>query len=576
MPSIPTSSPASWAGPSPLRRLLPLLAGAVALLPFVPALDAGFVSWDDVPMLLGETGYRGLDARALGWMLSATVMGHWSPLAWLSFAMDHAMGGLDPRIFHATSVVLHGVNAALVCVVARRLLALAGGERAAETLSAAVDVTAADAGALGAALLFAVHPLRAETVAWISDRRDLLCATFVLLAVWAYLRGIARAGRLQGGWRLASLAAFAAALASKGLAVTVPALLLLLDWYPLRRAAGRPALIREKAPYAALALGAAVATALALRASATVADYAQYGPTSRLVLTGYAFWIHPARFAWPAGLSPLYELPGEAWWGDLRFLAPTLAAVAVSAGLLALRHRWPAGIAAWAVSLILLAPVGGGVLAGRHVAADRYTYLSGLGLTLLAAGGLVWVLTGRAAATRATGAALAVLLLATLGTLAWRQTGFWHDSERLWRRAVVVGPDCAVCLNNLARALMRPDPGRPGGPDPRAEAEGLLRRAIVLRPEQPGPYQNLGALLVIGGRWREAETVFAEVVRRWPARADGPAGLAAAREGVGDTAGAVALLRQAVTLEPGYVAARAELARLERALDGGPPASATR
>jgi Flp pilus assembly protein TadD len=503
----------------------------------VPALEAGFVSWDDVPMLVAETGYRGLGPRPLGWMLTSTVMGHWSPLAWLSFSVDYTMGGLDPRVFHATSLGLHAVNAALVCVVARRLLALAwreppgddGGGRA----------TAVDAGALGAALLFALHPLRAETVAWISDRRDLLCATFVLLAVWAYLRGIAAAGRLRGGWRLASLAAFAAALASKGIAVTVPALLLLLDWYPLRRGSdGWRALVREKAPYAGLAL------------------------------VGYALWIHPARLAWPAGLSPLYELPAEMSWRDPRFLTPALAALVVTSGLLALRHRWPAGISAWAVSLILLGPVSGVVLAGRHVAADRYTYLSGLGLTLLAAGGLVAVLSARTVATRAAGAALAVLLLATLGTLAWRQTGFWHDSERLWRRAVAVDPNCAACLNNLARALMRSDPGRPPGAVGRVEAEILLRRAIRLRPEQPGPYRNLGALLVMGERWGEAETVFAEVVRRWPTSADGPAGLAAAREGVGDPAGAVILLRQAVALEPGYVAAQVALTRLERTLDG--------
>src|SRR4029434_8817844 len=142
---------------------------------------------------------------------------------------------------------------------------------------------------------------------------------------------------------------------------------------------------------------------------------------------------------------------------------PASDARAVTSGLLTLRHRWPAGISAWAVSLILLGPVSGVVLAGRHVAADRYTYLSGLGLTLLAAGGLVAGLSARTVATRAAGAAAAVLLLATLGTLAWRQTGFWHDSERLWRRAVAVDPTCAACLNNLARALMRSDPGRPPG-----------------------------------------------------------------------------------------------------------------
>src|SRR4030095_12362771 len=124
--------------------------------------------------------------------------------------------GLDPRVFHATSLGLHAVNAALVCVVARRLLALAW--RGAPGDRGGGAGRAAGAGAAVAALVFALHPLRAETVAWISDRRDLLCATFVLLAVWAYLRGIAAAGRLRGGWRLGSLAAFAAALAHTGLA----------------------------------------------------------------------------------------------------------------------------------------------------------------------------------------------------------------------------------------------------------------------------------------------------------------------------------------------------------------------
>ena len=532
----------------------------------MPALDAGFVSWDDVSMLVGETGYRGLGPRALGWMLTATVMGHWSPLAWLSFAADYSVGGLDARVFHATNVALHAVNAALVCVVARRLLGLARRERTEEDGSD--HATALDAGALAAALLFALHPLRAETVAWISDRRDLLCATFVLLAVWAYLRAIAATGCLQGGWPLVSLAAFAAALGSKGVAMTLPALLLLLDWYPLRRGGdGWRALLREKAPYVAFALAASVATALALRASAALADYTQYGPATRLVLAGYALWIHPARMAWPTGLSPLYELPAQVVWWDPRFLLPALAAASVTAGLVALRRRWPAAMTAWAVSLILLAPVSGVVLAGRHVAADRYTYLSGLGLTLLAAGGLVAMGSARRMVTRAAGLALAALLLVTLGTLTWRQTGFWHDSERLWRRAVVVDPDCAACLNNLARTLMRPEPGGPPAPDRPAEAETLLRRAIGLRPEQPAPYRNLGALLVMAGRWGEAETVFAEVVRRWPDSADGPAGLAAAREGVGDTAGAVTLLRRAVALEPGYAAAQVELTRLERTLD---------
>ncbi len=425
------------------------------------------------------------------------------------------------------------------------------------------------AGALGAALLFAVHPLRAETVAWISDRRDLLCATFVLVSVWAYLRGVAARGRVVGGWRLASLAAFAAALASKGFGLTLPLILLALDQYPLRRSPlGWRTLAWGKAPYAALAVAAALLTAAAVRSSAAVADYAEYGPVARLALAGYSFWIHPARFVWPAGLSPLYELPAQVSLLAPRFLFPTLAALAVTMTLVRLRHRWPAGLAAWVASLILLAPVSGIVLVGRHVAADRYTYLSGLGLTFLVAGGTVWVLAARPLAARLAGGAVALALLFSLGAVAWQQTGVWHDSERLWRRALAVQPDCAACLNNLARALMRrADSGESGAGIRTAEAEALLRRAIAFRPDLPGPHRNLGALLVMGARWAEAEAVFAEVLRRWPTSADGPAGLAAAREGAGDTAGAVALLRLAVALDPGFGGARLELSRLERVLE---------
>jgi protein O-mannosyl-transferase len=528
------------------------------MLPFLPALDAGFVNWDDV-VLLGETGWRGLGAAELRWMLGATVMGHWSPLAWLSFALDYTAAGLAPRAFHATNLGLHGVNATLVCVVARRLLrpilAARGGE------------AAVGAAALGAALLFAAHPLRAEPVAWVSDRRDLLCAAFVLFSVWAHLRVAAEgraAGRVAGGWRLVSLAAYAAALGSKGTALALPLVLLLLDWYPLRRVPqlGWRRLAWEKAPYAILAVGGAALTALAVRASAAVAGYDAYPLDARLALAGYAFWAHPARFFWPAGLSPLDELPAEVVALAPRFALPALGALLVTVVLLRLRARWPAGLAAWTASLLFLSPVSGVVLVGRHVSADRYTYLSGIGLALLVAGGAVWTVAPRSARARLGAGALAALMLVGLGALAWQQTRVWHDSEALWRRAVAVDPGCGACLNNLARALMRPD----SGPARPAEAEALFRRAIAARPDQPAPYRNLGAVLVMAGRWDEAEAMFADVLRRWPTSADGPAGMAVAREGRGDTAGAVALLRLAVALEPEFTGARGELHRLERAL----------
>jgi protein O-mannosyl-transferase len=520
-----------------------------ALAPFLPALGAGFVNWDDESLLVVETGYRA--PGALRWALVSTAMGHWSPLAWLSFALDHRLGGLDPRVFHATSLALHALNAALFCLLARRLLAAAWPERA-EGVHAW--------GAALAALIFAVHPLRVEPVAWISDRRDLLCATFLLLALIAYVRGVRDGGPLARGWGLASLAAFAGALGSKGVAVVLPVLLLVLDWYPLGRAArGWRALVREKALYTPLALAGAIVTALAVRADAAPLGYGEYGPLARLALGGYAAWQLLVRHLWPAGLSPLYELPAEVRLLAPRFLVPLLATAALTAALAGFRRRWPAGLSAWLASLIVLAPVSGIVLAGRHVEADRYTYLAGLGLALLAGGGGVHLVARRSPNARRIAGVAAALLLGGLAFLAWQQTHYWHDSERLWRRAVAVEPDCASCLNNLGRALMRADARRPVRD---AEAEALFRRALGLRPDQPGPYLNLGALLVGLGRHDEAEAVFSEVVRRWPAMADGPAGLAAVSLARGAEAEAAALLRRALVLDPGFAGVRVELGRL--------------
>jgi tetratricopeptide (TPR) repeat protein len=519
------------------------------LAPFLPALGAGFVSWDDESMLVVQTGYRA--PGALRWALASTVMGHWSPLAWLSFALDHRLGGLDPRVFHATSLALHGLNAALFYLLARRLLAAAGPERA-DPLHVV--------GAALAALVFAVHPLRVEPVAWISDRRDLLCATFLLLALLAYLRGVRAGGQLARGWGLASLAAFAGALGSKGIAAVLPLLFLVLDWYPLGRAPrGWLALVREKIPHLALALAGVVVTALAVRADAAPLGYGEYGPLARLALAGHSAWMLLVRHLWPVGLSPLYELPAEVRLSAPRFLLPLLAAATLTVALVRLRRRWPAGLATWLASLIVLAPVSGIVLAGRHVGADRYAYLAGLGLALLAGGGGVHLVARRSLLARRIAGAAAALLLVGLGVLSWQQTLHWRDSERLWRRAVAVEPDCASCLNNLGRALMRADGRRPRE---EAEAEARFRRALTLRPDQPGPYLNLGALLVGLGRLDAAEAVLREVVGRWPALADGPAGLAAVSGARGDEAAAAALLRRALALDPGFTGARIELGRL--------------
>jgi hypothetical protein len=276
-----------------------------------------------------------------------------------------------------------------------------------------------------------------------------LCGLFYLLAVLAYLRvvaaapagahdaatagagaggGISADARADGrmGWWLASLAAFAAALASKAIAMTLPLSLLVLDLYPLgRRRLGWRGLVVEKLPYAVLGVAAASVAMTTRQESGNITSYEQYGPAARVALAGYALWFYPAHLVWPAGLSPIYELPLRMDLAQWRFLGPTLAFAAVTAALLWLRRRWPGGLAAWAHSAIVLAPVSGVVHSGSQLAHDRYSYLSGLGFAVLAGGGVAWMLArgparGAAWLPRA-GAGVAAAVVAALAVATWAQ-----------------------------------------------------------------------------------------------------------------------------------------------------------
>ncbi|HYR70710.1 MAG TPA: glycosyltransferase family 39 protein, partial [Candidatus Acidoferrum sp.] len=265
--------------------LLPAGIFLVTCAAFWPALQGDF-NWDDDINLVANLRYRGFDASRVRWMFTNTLMGHYMPFTWLSFALDHVLGRMDPWGYHLASLLLHAANAILVYLVARRLLIVA--------LQTAVDTRV---GAALAALLFALHPQRVESVAWISDRATILCGTFYLLAVLAYLRAVgAPDGRPRMGWGAASLVAFAAALLTKGMAMSLPITLLILDVYPLRRwRAGWPRVLVEKLPYCALALAGAVVAAWARSQGAEFTGYAGLGIAARLGMIGYSLCFYPSK-----------------------------------------------------------------------------------------------------------------------------------------------------------------------------------------------------------------------------------------------------------------------------------------
>ena len=530
-------------------RATPLLVCLLAFVVFLPVLGAGFVDWDDDRNLVDNPHFRGLGWPQLRWMLTATWMGHYIPLTWLTLGLNHVAGGMEPWGYHLGNLLLHAANAGLFYLVARRLLA--AGFR-----GAAADMAP---GAAVAALVWALHPLRVESVAWVTERRDVLCALFYLAAVLAYLRAVEPGPGLSRGWRAASLAAFVAALASKGMAMTLPLSLLVVDAHPLGRARlGWRRLVTDKLPYLVLAAAGAAVAVWAVTRGAAWTRYDAYPLGARLVMTAYGFWFYPAKMVWPEGLSPLYELPPRVDLLDGRFLGPTLGVLAVTVVLLLARRRFPAGLAAWLHSIIVVAPVSGIAHAGYQLAHDRYSYLSSMGFALVAGAGATWVIRqrvgGRISRWVATAAALAVIAsLVGLGVGTWVQSRIWRDSESLWQAAVAADPSCAICRHKLGNILLAARRHR--------EAEAELSRAVALRPERAGPRVSLAALLVETNRPAEAEAQLRTAMRLAPRQADAAANLGALYARLGRNAEAVALLRQALDLAPWLVPARDNLGR---------------
>jgi hypothetical protein len=360
-----------------------------------------------------------------------------------------------------------------------------------------------------------------------------------------------------------SLGFFGAALLSKASTMMLPAALLVLDVYPLRRlGAGWVALLREKIGYLLLAGAGALVALVALRQGATVTGYAAYGIGARAQMTLYSLMFYPWKFLWPVDLSPIYELPVRieplAW----RFLLPMILVPVITVALIALRRRWPGGLAAWVYSAILVLPVSGAVHAGYQLAHDRYSYLSGLGFALLVGGAVVWVM--RAGASKMLRPWLEGLLLATTALLvlglaggSWRQSRLWHDSETLWSWAASVDPGCALCSNNLGQALILAHSTSPGFV---RLAEGHFRFAISQRPQQPDAYHNLGAALAMQGRYDEAEAALQAYLRLSPpGNPEPPARLGLLHVDQERYAAAIPLLRRALALDPHFPLVRHDL-----------------
>jgi protein O-mannosyl-transferase len=501
LPQSPTSAErAALPNRSPRWRAILgfALVAALALLAFLPALRQGFVLGDDEYNLVLNKRWRGLSIDELRWMWSTFYLGHWQPLTWMSFGLEHELWGVDPERMHAVNLAIHACSAVLAMILFERLLEAALRERA-DQHPQAVRLAAGFG-----ALLWAVHPLRVESVVWATERRDLLSGMFLIAAVLTWLRRVSGGGR---GWLAAALALYTLSLCSKAWGMTLPVLLLVLDVYPLRRVEaagggwrGLGRLALEKAPFLPLALGTAVVAAVAQAGTKAAIPLSEHGLIARCAQAAYGSLFYLWKTLAPAGLSTLYLLEERLDPARPIYLLSVVAVAALAAVLWALRKKLPALPAAACAYVVLVSPVLGFLQSGAQKVADRYSYLALIPLCALAAGGACLLLSERR--RRAVSVAAGTLVIAAMIFSSWRQTLVWRDSLTLWERAAELEPENYVAQLNVAAVLRKE--GR------RDEARERAQLSIAANPGKVNTY----ARFYVGLLWLE-EGDFEKALQAW-------------------------------------------------------------
>ena len=545
--------------------LLALGLGALTCFVFAGVLDNGFVNLDDDAYVIDNPHVRtGLSLVNVRWAITAFHSANWHPLTWVSHQMDCALFGLNPKGHHATSMCLHAANAALLFLFFR----LATGMRWSS---------------LSAAALFAVHPLRVESVAWVAERKDVLSLFFALAAVLAYL-WYARRPRVLP--YIAAVLMFAASLLSKPMLVTLPCVLLLLDLWPLNRFqcgdAGRIRvllrLVLEKTPLFTVSAAVALLTLRAQRAAGAVAELTVIPLSTRLANAAISYSAYLGKLVWPYPLAVPYPLNVAEVSGGVALISAAFL-VLVTALVIARLRQSPAWTTGWFWYVGTLVPVIGVLQVGSQSMADRYTYFPQIGLVWA----LAWTV-GRMAAptapstqdespkaaapdrkTKWIGGACGVCTLAVLAAciiLTQRQVQVWRDSETLFRHTLRVTGANSIAHNNLGKHLLEKCLDRGLGqalvsphPSDKAllqEAFDHLTAAIRISPDNMQARNNLGVAFFLVGQNDLAIQQLSQVDGTAAADAQFYYNYALALRAAKEREKAEAMMRRALELDPDF------------------------
>ncbi|MGA3179859.1 MAG: tetratricopeptide repeat protein [Verrucomicrobiota bacterium] len=510
----------------------------------------GFVNYDDdVYVYENAKVTSGLTMKGMAWVLSHAECHFYHPLTMISLMLDNQLHGLHAGGYHLTNVLLHGASSVLLFLILRRM-------------------TGALWRSAFVAAVFAIHPLRVESVAWVAERKDVLATFFFMLTLGAYVR-YARHPDSPGRY-LAVAGFFVTGLLCKPTAVTLPLVLLLLDYWPLgrmakanrkaesskqkpdsgeQRSAGVPfwELVKEKIPLLVLAALASVATYFAV--GKAVKSVAQIPIPVRIGNLLVSYVIYLRQMVWPSGLAALYPYP-EKNYPVWEIAAAFVVLAGVTGVVLALRGKRPWLMVDWFWYLGMLVPVIGIVQVGGFAHADRNTYLPQIGLNLM----LTWAaaeMTRGWRHRRVARAGLSGAILAVLIYCAEAQTYYWRESESLWRHTLSCTSGNTVAESNLGDALFLKGE--------KEEAVAQYRKALEINPDYELARNNLGFVLFKKGELEGAIAEYRKALEIQPDDTEAHYRLGIALAGKGDSKGAIAQFEKALEINPGYAEADNDL-----------------
>lgn len=493
---------------------------------YLPSLQNGFVNWDDNQYVYENPNIRSLDFKLIKWSLTAAVGGLWHPVTVLSLAFDYALWGLNPWGYHLTNILFHAFNTFLVFIVAVKLVKYGSFKKDESGIKALLS-------GILTALLFGIHPLHVESVAWVSERKDVLSSFFFLSSILAYLRYSSIGGPKRPIFYAASFISFILALMSKPMAISLPIIFLIFDYYPLRRLTAANSVLREKIPFFAFSLLASLITIWVQRLGGALQTLEEYPFAERVLIAVRALVFYLAKMVLPSNLAPYYPHPVRIDLFTIEYMGSIILLTMITILCITQSLKgYRLFLAIWLYYIVMLIPVIGIVKVGDQSMADRYTYLPSFGPFFLVGLGITYLF--RKLSKKHWQLAIIVLLIFMYSFLVIktiRQIAIWGDNMSLWSYEIKLLPGKAakaylnrgnafIDIGNYRQGLedfneaVRINPSYALAYYNRGRAYYDLRkyelaitnysRAIELNPQYDEAYGNRGNVYYLLGNYRLA------------------------------------------------------------------------